>query len=448
MRSSWTTWIVTLALAAGVTQCNRGPGSDVGAPAPVPAPAPAPGGGAPQSAPVGPVYRVPLDEDLPSVGDASALVTVAAFLDYECPYCRKAQRTIERVLSAYPRDVRIVVIEHPLPMHAHARPAALAALAAAAQGRFEAMNGRLFAGALDDATIETDAADAGLDVGRFQADRADPRTSAALDRATQLASQIGVTGTPTFFVNGRRIVGAQPYEVFRQVVDERLLAARQLVASGVRPSRVYEQTIASGLASVGVDDDDGSGHACDDEGCHEGKGDGAAIGEAVEVVPTVGDPARGAASASIQVVLFSDYECPYCARAEPIVRSLEQAHPGDVRVVFKNMPLPMHDHAWLAAKAALAAGEQGKYWEYHDVLFAHQSALDRASLERYATDVGLDSRRFASDLDDARLEARLEADVADAEALGVKGTPTLFVNGRRIVGAQPLATLERAVAKR
>jgi protein-disulfide isomerase len=107
----------------------------------------------------------------------------------------------------------------------------------------------------------------------------------------------------------------------------------------------------------------------------------------------------------------------------------------------------MHAHARLAAKAALAAGEQGKYWEYHDVLFAHQSALDRASLERYAADVGLDTRRFSRDLDDARLDARLDADVADADALGIKGTPTLFVNRRRIVGAQPLATLEGAVAK-
>ncbi|HTQ42066.1 MAG TPA: thioredoxin domain-containing protein [Polyangiaceae bacterium] len=442
MRSSWTTWIVTLALAASVTECNRDPGYDVGAPAPAPAPA----GGAPQNAPVGPVYRVPLDEDLPSIGDARALVTVAAFDDYECPYCRKAQRTLERLLSTYPRDLRIVVLEHPLPMHSRARPAAVAALAAAAQGRFEALHARLFAGALDDATIEAAAAEAGLDLARFDQDRADPRTSGEVDRAMQLASQIGVTGTPTFFVNGRRIVGAQPYEVFRQVVEERLAAARQLVAAGVRPSRVYEQTIASGLPSV-VDDDDGTGHACDDEGCHHGKDDGAGVGEAVEAVPTTGAPARGPASASVSVVLFSDYECPFCARAEPIVRSLEQAHPGDVRVVFKNMPLPIHDHAWLAAKAALAAGEQGKYWEYHDALFAHPKALDRASLERYAADIGLDARRFTRDLDDARLEARLEADVADADALGVKGTPTLFVNGRRIVGAQPLATLESAAAK-
>ncbi len=442
MRSSWTTWIVTLALATSATECNRDAGTDVGAPAPLPAPAGAP---SPPSAPVGPVYRVPLDEDLPSVGDARALVTVAAFVDYECPYCRKAQATLQRLLASYPRDVRIVVVQHPLPMHTHARPAALAVLAAAEQGQFEALHANLFTGTLDDAAIDAAAAAAGLDVGRFDQDRASAAASGALDRALQLASQIGVTGTPTFFVNGRRIVGAQPYDVFRQVVDERLAAARQLVASGVRPSHVYEQTIASGLPSVSADDD-GSGHACNDEGCH-GKDDGTGVGNAVEAVPTAGAPSRGPTSASISVVLFSDYECPFCARAEPIVRSLEQAHPGDVRVVFKNMPLPMHDHAWLAAKAALAAGEQGKYWEYHDALFAHPNALERADFERYATEVGLDTRRFASDLDDPRLEARLQADVSDAEALGVKGTPTLFVNGRRIVGAQPLATLERAASK-
>jgi protein-disulfide isomerase len=444
MRSSWTTWIVTLALAASATECNRDAGQDVGGSAPAALPAPA--GGAPQSAPAAPVYRVPLDESLPSIGNPRALVTVAAFVDYECPYCRKTQQTLERLLSTYPHDLRVVVVEHPLPMHAHARSAALAALAAAEQGRFEAMHAHLFAAGLDDGAIELAAAEAGLDVGRFDAGRASPETAAALDRALQLASQIGVTGTPTFFVNGRRIVGAQPYDVFRQVVDERLAAARQLVATGVRPSRVYEQTIASGLPTV-IEDEDGAGHACNDEGCQHGKGDGTGIGDTMETVPTSGAPSRGPASAPITVVLFSDYQCPFCARAEPIVRSLEQAHPGDVRVVFKNMPLPMHDHAWLAAKAALAAGEQGKYWEYHDALFAHQSALDRASLERYAADLGLDTRRFARDLDDARLDARLQADVSDADALGIKGTPTLFVNGRRVVGAQPLAMLESAAAK-
>lgn len=443
MRPTWTTWIVTLALATSVTECSRDAGTDVGAPAPLPAPAGAP---APQTAPADPVYRVPLDEDLPSLGDARALVTVAAFIDYECPYCRKVEGTLDRLLASYPRDVRIVVLQHPLPMHTHARPAALAALAATEQGRFDALHANLLTGPLDDAAIDAAAAGAGLDVGRFDQDRASAATSTALDRALQLASQIGVTGTPTFFVNGRRIVGAQPYDVFRQVVDERLAAARQLVASGVRPSRVYEQTIAVGLPSV-APDDDGTGHACNDEGCQHGKDDGSGVGDAVEAVPTAGDPARGPASAAISVVLFSDYECPFCSRAEPIVRSLEQAHPGNVRVIFKNMPLPMHDHAWLAAKAALAAGEQGKYWEYHDALFAHQNALERADLERYAADVGLDARRFERDLDDPRLEARLQADVSDADTLGVKGTPTLFVNGRRVVGAQPLTTLERAVSK-
>jgi protein-disulfide isomerase len=209
----------------------------------------------------------------------------------------------------------------------------------------------------------------------------------------------------------------------------------------VRLDRVYDETIAAGLATV-PSDDDGPGHACSDKGCAHG--DGPTVGAAVESVPVAGAPSRGPARAGVTVVLFSDYQCPFCAKEEPIVRAFEQAHRGDVRVVFKNMPLPMHENARLAAKAALAAGEQGRYWEYHDLLFAHQDALDRASLEKYADAVGLDARRFARDLDGPALDARLDADGADADTLKVKGTPTLFVNGHRVVGAQPIAALEAA----
>jgi protein-disulfide isomerase len=327
-------------------------------------------------------------------------------------------------------------------MHAHARPAALAALAAGMQGRFEAMHARLLGGSLDDAAIEDRARDLGLDMARFDVDRAGPAAVASLDRASELAARLGVTGTPSFFINGRFVSGAQSFEVFRAVVDERLAAARALVRSGIRPDRVYGETVAAGLPSV-PQEDDGTGHACNAGGCAHGDLPRAA--DTVEVVPMAGAPARGSARSSITVVLFSDYQCPFSAKVEPIVRAFEKAHPNDVRVVFKNLPLPMHDDAHLAAKAALAAGEQGRYWEYHDLLFAHQDALDRASLERYADRLGLDARRFARDLDDAALDARVDADVADADALKVKGTPTLFVNGHRVVGAQPIAALESAL---
>src|SRR6202035_1899405 len=131
-------------------------------------------------------------------------------------------------------------------------------------------------------------------------------------------------------------------------------------------------------------------------------------------------------------------------RAEATIHAIEQAHPGDVRVVFKNLPLPFHDHARPMARAALAADAQGRFWDMHDRLFTLTGTVDRAALDRVARELGLDLARFDRDLDDPSLDARLDADGADAAALGVKGTPTFFVNGRRVIGAQPAAVFEKA----
>ena len=170
-----------------------------------------------------------------------------------------------------------------------------------------------------------------------------------------------------------------------------------------------------------------------------------ADGDKVETIALGASPSRGDANAPVTVVVFSDFQCPFCSRAEATVRELEAAYPGKVRFVFKNQPLPFHENARLAAKAALAAGEQGKFWEYHDVLFNHQRELDRASLEGYAEDLGLDLRRFRAALDDSRLDVAVEADVTEAHRLEVKGTPAFFINGRSVQGAQPLAVLRTKV---
>jgi protein-disulfide isomerase len=174
-------------------------------------------------------------------------------------------------------------------------------------------------------------------------------------------------------------------------------------------------------------------------------------GNETVAVPVAGAPARGPARASITIVEFADFECPFCARAEVTLRALELAHPGDLRVVYKNLPLPMHPHARLAAKAALAADAQGRFWEFHDRLYAQLGrrgeALDRAMLERIAADLQLDGARFSRDLGDPALEGRIAGDEKDAAALGVEGTPTFFVNGRRISGAYPIAVFEAVIAK-
>ena len=401
----------------------------------------------PAGAAVAQTYRVPVD-GLPSIGDARALVTVVAFSDYQCPYSRRAEATLAQLRQAYGSELRVVVAERPLPMHDRARPAAIAALAASEQGAFERMHATLFAGSLDDAAIAAAASDLGLDAARFAADRSGKAVE-ALARSEALAERLGVRGTPTFFINGRRIVGAQPIEELRSVIDERLAAARALVAGGVRPEEVYAHAIAGGAEHV-EETDDGKGPGCGGGGeCDDAKdGDAPVIGTTVEKVPTDGAPSLGPARASITIVEFADYQCPYCVRAEATVRAIEQAHPGDVRLVFKNLPLPIHDHARLLARAAVAADAQGRFWEMHDRLLSSTGTLDAAALDRVARDVGLDVARFDRDLGDASFDARIDADAADAKALGVKGTPTFFVNGRRVVGAQPASVFEKAIAKR
>ena len=402
---------------------------------------PAPNGAA--TAKVTDLYRVPV-EGLPQIGDPDAPVTLIEFTDYQCPFCQRAEQTVGRLRATYGDALRVVVAERPLPAHDRARPAALAALAADAQGKFETMHAGLFAlaGNLTEASIVSTARQSGLDLAHFEVDR----NAAPLAPSEQLAERMGVTGTPTFFVNGRRIVGAQPYETFRDVVEERLTAARALLASGVRPRDVYAGLIANGIDHAAGEAKE-QGAACANENCNGGPDDSPG-GDAVESVPIDGAPARGPSGASITIVSFGDFECPYSAKAEATLRAIESAHPGDVRVVFKNMPLPIHLQARLAALAALAADAQGHFWDFHDRVFSRAGApIDRAALDKIAAELGLDMARFSRDIDDESIAAHLARDEADARTLAVRGTPTFFVNGHRLVGAQPESAFEAAITK-
>jgi protein-disulfide isomerase len=388
------------------------------------------------------IYRIPID-GLPALGDPDSLVTLVAFTDYECPFCRRAEATVRQLRARYGGALRVVVAERPLAMHAHARSAALAALAAAEQGKFEGMRARLFSGALDEPAIEQAAKDEELASARFVADRQGAAAD-GLARSEALAERLGVRGTPTFFINGRRLVGTQPIETFVAVVDERLSAAQARVAAGTPPRDVYATTVADGLVRV-ADEADEAGSCKGDSACKDAP-PAALVGERVEKVPTEGAPARGSVGAPVIVVEFSDYECPFCLKIEATLHALEAAHPGQVRIVHKNMPLPIHADARLAAKAAIAAGDQGQFWQMHDALFAHQWGLKPAAIDALASDLGLDVARFERDVASAATEARVATDEADAAAMHVTGTPTLFVNGHRIIGAQPLRVLESAAA--
>jgi Na+/H+ antiporter NhaA len=157
------------------------------------------------------------------------------------------------------------------------------------------------------------------------------------------------------------------------------------------------------------------------------------------------DHVRGPMAAPVTVVEYGDFECPYCGRAEPVVRELLREF-GDVRYVWRHLPLTdVHPRAQLAAEAAEAADEQGAFWEMHDLLLAHQDALRPDDLIGYAERLGLDLERFTGDLGEHAGAMRVADDVDSADLSGVSGTPTFFINGRRHYGAYDIATLSAAV---
>jgi protein-disulfide isomerase len=149
-----------------------------------------------------------------------------------------------------------------------------------------------------------------------------------------------------------------------------------------------------------------------------------------KAISVEGSPSRGPDAAPVTVVEFADFECPFCQRLAPELDALWQKRQTSVRFVYKFMPLSMHPHGESAARAAIAAQAQGKFWEMHDKLFANGEHLDDADILAYAKAVGLDLDRFRSDLQSPATKARLDADRKLGDALKVKGTPTIFINGR------------------
>ncbi len=156
-------------------------------------------------------------------------------------------------------------------------------------------------------------------------------------------------------------------------------------------------------------------------------------------------PSFGPADAKVTIVEFSDFECPYCSRAANVANQIKEKYGQQVRFVFRQFPLSFHANAQGAAEASLAAHAQGKFWEYHDKLFANQRQLDRASLEGYAQDVGLNMGKFKAELDSKQHEARVKGDLEMGEEAAVQGTPSMFINGKRIPNPTDFAAVSAVI---
>ena len=147
-------------------------------------------------------------------------------------------------------------------------------------------------------------------------------------------------------------------------------------------------------------------------------------------ISLTGSPSRGPEDAHVVVVEFADFECPFCQKIAPELDALWEKRKDKVRFVYKFMPLPMHPHGESSARAAVAAQMQGKFWEMHHLLFANGQHLEQSDLEKYAASIGLDVERFRADMQSPATKAHIDADHKLADDLHVKGTPTIFIDGR------------------
>jgi protein-disulfide isomerase len=370
------------------------------------------------------IHRLSLGKTVIATGPADALVTLVEFGDFDCPFTRKVEPVVQKLRAQYPKDLRLVWKHHPLPFHGQAANASQLAMQARDKGgekSFWTAHDKLLAGTGPLAETSLDALARELGVVRNAKDA--NKYALVFQADEELADDFEVSGTPTFFINGRRIVGAHEEDTFVKVIEQELTRARAEVAKGVKPPKLYEALIK------------------------DGKGPQEPEKKSVEAAPTA--PSTGNAKATVTITEFSDFQCPYCQRADETMTKVMHDYDGRVRRVFRHLPLPFHSHAHLAAEAAMEAYKQkgaDGFFKMHDLLFANQKdGLERAALDRYAGQLGLDMKRFGDALDGGAHKAEVDADAQAAQKADIHGTPAFLINGYYVSGAQPYRKFKRII---
>lgn len=376
-----------------------------------------------------PLWAIPVD-DSPVEGPSSAAVTVVGFMDLECPHCKKGYQTLRRLRERYPDQLRIVWKHRPLAMHPHAEAASVLGIEARRQlgdAGFFAAASRLFA-AQDDLGSEALGVvgeELGMTRDSFAAALASPASRERLDRDGELADALAVTGTPQFFVNGRRIRGAQPIESFTAVIDAQLAAADRLRATGTPPGEIGARLTRDAVPPP---------EPRTLSSTHE--------------LPE--DPSLGPSGAPVTIHVFSDFQCAYCRQFHATLEELMRRYPTEVRLVWHELPLGFHERARPAAAAAREAyaqrGSQG-YFEMARRLFSHQDDLSEERILADAAAIGLVEEAMVAQRREATHGARIDSDRALSLRLGISGTPTAIVGRYVVEGTQPMSRMDRLVRR-
>ncbi|MBL9024621.1 MAG: thioredoxin domain-containing protein [Myxococcales bacterium] len=399
------------------------------APAPLPDPTPKPEND---------LWSVPIG-DSPVLGPKTAKVTIVMFGDFQCPYCARVQTTLKDLRRDYGDRIRIVWKDNPLPMHKRAEPAAeLAREVRAEKGDdgFWRLHDILFENqkALEDGDLKVYAFRAGANATKAMAAVKQQKHAKKIAEDQLLASGLEATGTPHFFINGRRLSGAQSLEKFKELIDrEETLATAAMAAKSISAEAYYDELVQTGK-----------------KGGLEEKTPGP--------IPP-GAPRKGAKNPKVVVQWFGDLECPFCAKSNTTVDEVLRDYGDRVQVVWRHLPLAtIHPNARLAAMASEEVKSQlgdEAFFDFVTGAFDKKKvqALDRTTLEGVALDASRKAQKpfsvagFQLALDANKHESRLKEDEEEAKRLGITGTPSFLVGKYLVRGAVDSAQMKSAIER-
>ena len=299
-----------------------------------------------------------------------------------------------------------------LPPSPYALEASIAALAAGEQGKFWEYHDVLFANApaFDQGSLEQYAQQVKLNLKKFKSDMQNDKLRGMVLKDTLLANEIGAHSMPNVLVNGVRMKGAKSMDNLMPLVDREVEKAKKLVAAGTKRDEIYTKAITGGKFFE-------------------------QLAPKKNLLTTATSAKKGPDTAKVKIYTFEDFQCPFCATVGMALKDFQALFPNDVQLIFKQFPLrSIHPEAQLAGEASLEAMEQGKFWEYHDILFANQKKLFREDLEIFAEQIGLDMVKFRAALDSGKHKAAIETDMREGSRAGVSGTPAVYMNGRKYQG--------------
>jgi protein-disulfide isomerase len=397
-------------------------------------------------------FRVDLRDDDYALGGDHPLVTVVVFSDYACGPCARTWLVMDNLIEDYRDDLRVVFRSMTVPGFVRGEQAAEAAFAAGRQGKFWEMHRRLFKDShgFDRPTLRAHAEALGLDVERFLDDMDTGVEAGRRSRDRRQAKALGLVAAPVAFVNGLAVVGFKDEPAWHALLDEEVKRARQMIREGTPRAKIYD-AFMEGASTRPLDQGEGVKELrkklADRKATLPSKTKAPEADKRYAVLP--GDrPSLGPKDAPVVVVEFLDFQCPYCRKAwqESLV-PLRQRFPKDVRLAVVHLPLEIHSAAKGAAEAAVAAGRQRNFWDFHDRLFAHEGALGRSAFVEIARQIGLDIDRFQKDLDNPEIADVVAKDVQLARRLGVTATPGFFINGKFYPGFQDPKAMAAIVEK-